>query len=403
MERLMRLSRTTQGRLRRLFGEHGAIDMVATIVGVIVVGLVAAIGTTAVAVAVPWAQDSSSRADIANVQTAEATALVGTKTYLLMEDLITEKLVQPMRSLAVMLDPDASCYVVAAVSQSGAVFFATSRNDGVREYNSSAADVTWCVDNDLLFETVEALVNGTPPPTPELPPPPAPDWRELVTPGNGITVILDVGVRVMRPGEFCLDVKVGSTSETPAAWQVDIDTTKPPFYGRTTSLWTSHSIIHSSGWSHITGRHQSSSPWNNSWNPGNMAAGSEYTFSVCESSMLAPPDRPETYTMSVAPSGAAGQWGGRVACLVATITGTGAYPFFSGWAHSFDITPAIAELASRGYSPERLSWSPNGSVGQTVSPNRYQPGVTDYVVTNGRDNAIRGSEVSTFTLCVHDD
>lgn len=404
MERLMRPHESTRSRLARaLSGDRAAIDLLTIMIGVIVAGVVATVGVTTVAAAVPWSQNAAARADIASVRTAESAAFVGHGKYLSTEPLVTEGLIQPARSLAVALNPEGSCYVVASASRSGAVFYATSQSNDIHTYDPSTADVTWCLENDYLADVVEAIVNGTPPPAPQLPPPPAPDWRELVTAGNAITVILDVGVRTMSTYQFCLDVKVGSTSETPAAWQVDIDTSRPPFYGRTSTLWTSHSIIQSSNWQHISGKWQSSNPWNNTWNPGRMQAGSEYTFSVCESSMVAPPDRPETYTVSLAPSTAPGQWGGRVACLVANFTGTGVYPFFSGWAYTFDITPAISELESHGYHPERLSWLPNGSVGQTVSPNKYQPGVSNYAVTSGRDNSVKDDDVTVFTLCLHDD
>ena len=372
---------------------RGAIDLVSVLVGAVIIGLVSSIIVAATMVVIPWSQDAAAQSNISSVRVAESAARATNNAYLPYPVLVAESLVQFAKTVTVILDEFASCYVTVSVSKSGAVFYGTSHSAAIAVYAPGSSDTGWCVSDDDLAAAVEDLVNGEP----------AADWRDLVTPGNGTTIILNVDVWVDSTHEFCLDVTIGTTSATRVAWKVLIDTGRPPFYGRTETLWTSHSIVHTSTWSEITGDGQMGNPWNNTWNPGLMAAGSEYTMSVCESSMLAPPDRPETYTVQVSPSTVAGQWGGRDACLVATITGTGAYPFYSGWSRLFEIQPAIDELQSHGFQPERISWSPNGSVGQSVTPAQYQPGTTAYLVANGRDNAVKGTDISIFTLCVHDD
>lgn len=402
----MENSRIRVGGVRRaLRDSRGAIDLAAVLVGAIVLGVVSAGATVTLATVIPWSQDETSMGNLRSVSLAQAAANLDVESYLDFSDLVADGFIESSSDVASKSGLEGACFVSLARSDSGSLFVASSRQlepDLFVPHVTPPSKTDWCIAaadlDNLVADSTGVARPARPEPEVVLP---VDQWRNAVTPGNSTTTIEAVEVRVMNPGSLCLDITVGTTSPSRTLWQVNVDTNRPPFFGQNTRLWTSHSVSRSSTFSTVSGSGDAWNPWNTTWNNGLMAAGSQYTFAVCDTSRGAQPDRVEAYRATVKQSTTS--WGGRVNCMTVEVAGRDVYPFYVGWTVPVDMSSAVAELEAKGFKAERISYSPMGQTGDTLTPSSWTPGTNIYVLTAGRDNGIVESSKSVVDVCVHDD
>ena len=379
----------------------GSIDLAAVIIGVIVLSVAGGVAVAYSVAVVPWSQDSTVRSALTNISVAERGRMVGHNSFVDYNTLVGSGAITPGAPVQVAVDASGSCYAAIGTSATGTIFYSTS--DAITPTVTKPASLTNWTVGKLLFDKCTADA-----PLPVVVPATVPDWRKLAVAGNAQTLITNVGVNVNAPGQFCVSVSLTGTASTAAPWSVLFNTSYPPYYGATKTLWSSDSVNFTQrstpSW-RVLGQGAGPSnknAWNNTWNNAWTSNAAPYTFNVCDSSAPAPPDRPEAYSTAVVKSAATGEWGGKKDCMVATVTGNGVYPFYFGWAEIIDMSSARTDFTSRGVTPTSMSWSPNNSSGQSVTPTTVPtPGATKYTVTSGLTNSVMGSGSTNFTLCLN--
>lgn len=392
---------------RLLTKQEGSIDLAPIVVGVLVLGILSAGYLATATTAVPWAQDNAARQLLSNVVIAETANNVRTSDYTDYHTLAGNGLVPTASSLTIAVNTEGSCYAASSRSDSGKLFYVTDLKPSPTDVQPAALK-HWTPGDPIYGSCEPASLPLVP--APAVPAGPSPvDWRAGVQPANSQTKVLSVEVTVTSTNAFCMNISLTGTTSTPSPWALTVDTSLPPWYGRAAKLWSSESVTFADTSTSVwtvngnggppTGR--KSSPWNNTWNNSWISAGHVYNWSLCESSMQAPPNRAEAYTATVVRSTTPGEWGGTKNCMVATMQGTGAYPFYAGWSQTIDMTAAVNDFSTRRITTSFVSWSPNGSVGQTVTPNGPGVNATSYLVTDGRDNAVIAAQSTVFKLCVN--
>ena len=119
---------------KRLHSATGAIDLASIMIGVLVIGVIAATIAATVTVVIPWSQDAAARGNLDAVRTAQSVAKVQDHAYLNGTDLVARSLIQDSDLLTVATDPDGTCYVAVAQSASSKLFWLDSAGPEAHEY-----------------------------------------------------------------------------------------------------------------------------------------------------------------------------------------------------------------------------------------------------------------------------
>lgn len=233
-----------------------------------------------------------------------------------------------------------------------------------------------------------AYIGGSAPPT----------WTDPVVPPSGTapgTTVTTVTVSNVTPYSTCLTVSLTGSSPTPTAWQFSIDYSEPPYYGVQPTV-DSHAIIGASTGSVISlhGTSNGNSAWEEWGNNSLLTNARTLAVLVCVYNVGTAPDRPEAYTASPQVHGAT--WSSTKACVRRAITGNGIYPFYFGWATSFDLAEAIALLKTNDAgAPRAFQYQAN-----PTAPGSYTAGTSTYAMTSYRDNEVSGTGSVVAELCV---
>ncbi|QAV70490.1 hypothetical protein ESZ53_08590 [Salinibacterium sp. UTAS2018] len=236
----------------------------------------------------------------------------------------------------------------------------------------------------------------------------------VIVPGNTATVldstVWDIPASPTSAG-FCVDVTVRGTDATPRAWQLNADMTLPPFNGQTGTGGIYYSGSTQASFSTtapsalvISGSGSGGSNWNASYNNRLLTETQQITITICVSNPpIAAPGSTSYYSVSQTRT----TWTDTQACIVTTATGTvtdlQANPFFFGWQATVNLTAAKNRILSAGKTVNYVGWSPSPGSGYqfTTVPTVYNPPADSYAITTGRATAIKGTQSSTITACVH--
>ena len=147
-----------------LRSESGAFDLPSIITGVIAVAILAGGVLAAVFGVIPFAQDHSAKQDLGAVRTAQGVAMTGAATagssgYRNLAELRTTNLLTGEKGLDVSVNDKRDCYLATSRSDSGAMFYATSREPTPVAY------------------TAGDTIPGCSAPAPEAPSAPVPDGK----------------------------------------------------------------------------------------------------------------------------------------------------------------------------------------------------------------------------------
>ena len=117
-----------------------------------VIGIIAGVVAATVLAVIPWSQDAVARGNLDAVRTAQSVSRAqdgGFKDY---QDLIASGYIHESNKVDAVTDTGGTCYVAVSKSDSGSVFFSTSRGPGVSEYTEATpAEATrWCVNDGVL-------------------------------------------------------------------------------------------------------------------------------------------------------------------------------------------------------------------------------------------------------------
>lgn len=221
------------------------------------------------------------------------------------------------------------------------------------------------------------------------------DWKAVLaptaSPGTGVTAVtLTTSSTVSQ----CVTFSLRGTTMTPTAWGLQVDYSKPPFYGVLPTV-DSHARVVSAtgGMLTLAGTSNGNSNWEEWGNDSLLTTTTGFTFSICQYNAGIAPNRAEAY--SVGPQ-ANGTWTTSRACVYVMVTGNGLYPFYFGWSVTFDLTAAIAKLrATDAGAPRAFVYQSN-----LLTPSNFSANQTSYTLTNSRDTAISGTQAQTITLCL---
>lgn len=141
-----------------LRGAQDAIDLASILFGVLVIGIIGGVIASTVFVVIPWSQDSAARASLDSVEIAESVARVQDGRYVVGPELIACDLLPITPGITIGTDPDGTCFVAVAESDSDNLLFNTSRAPGSEQLTEStpSSATNWCLD-------IDSLLNGTQP------------------------------------------------------------------------------------------------------------------------------------------------------------------------------------------------------------------------------------------------
>lgn len=234
----------------------------------------------------------------------------------------------------------------------------------------------------------------------------------VITKGNDATSILSTQWSIAAtPADagFCVEVLITGTQATESAWELHVDTSKAPFYGGG-HVWAGPANADLSypsslpGILVVRGVTSPGNSWNSGWNNALLAMGQQLTLKLCASnSPIAPPGPSSWYSVQLSEP----IWSDSRACVVLTVTGKVtdlvANPFYFGWTAHVDLTAAKEMVAAHGMVLNWVEWTPWQSDGYQyfLTPGDGQDIADTYQLTSGRRTAIRGTGVTTVTVCVH--
>lgn len=137
---------------------RAAVDLASVMVGIIIIGIIGGLIAAAIFAVIPWSQDRQAKANIDAVRTAENayrgfsaeqgapgsygnnTELAAAKTSDTTTSSLLAKTHKDRLTVAASKGPDGEpCYSVASKSDSGKVFYATSKNSTISEDSSTTA------------------------------------------------------------------------------------------------------------------------------------------------------------------------------------------------------------------------------------------------------------------------
>lgn len=222
-------------------------------------------------------------------------------------------------------------------------------------------------------------------------------WQQqlipVVTPTIAVTSMV---MTVATIDQQCVAITITGTSSTLQPWSLELAYSAPPFYGAAPTISTNVVVSADSGGAYtIVGRQRPGNTMtyhaeSNNWR---LSSAQSITITACLSATATAPDRPEAYSVS---EPVQSTWTDTRACLQRTVTGNGTYPFYFGWSAAFDMTTAIARItAADPAGPTGLAVS-----GGAVTPSTYTPGVVMYSVANLRETAVSGTGSQLVELCV---
>ena len=145
---ILREQFTRQKFVHAFRGASGVIDLASIMVGVLVIGIIAGVVAATVLAVIPWSQDAAARGNLDAVRTAESVSRAQDGRFLNYADLTTGpgSLLQASPQVAVGTDADGTCYISVATSDSGNLFFGTSKGPGVEQLtdDTPAGATSWC-------------------------------------------------------------------------------------------------------------------------------------------------------------------------------------------------------------------------------------------------------------------
>lgn len=107
--------------------ENGAIDLASIMVGIVVIGLIGGVIAATVFTVIPWAQDNAAKASLDAVVSSESAAKGLHERFLSGAELNSKGLLPSNEQLIVGTDTDGTCYVGVIKSQTGKMFYNTSK------------------------------------------------------------------------------------------------------------------------------------------------------------------------------------------------------------------------------------------------------------------------------------
>lgn len=134
---------------------RGAIDLASIMVGVLVLGIIGGVITTSVFAVIPWAQNEATKQTLGAINLAESTAQVKEipHSFYNLADLVAKNYLPAPGGAAPHLTASTGlsgqCYVGAAKSSTGAIYFTTSKDPEVQLY-TAASNTDWCLDLSAL-------------------------------------------------------------------------------------------------------------------------------------------------------------------------------------------------------------------------------------------------------------
>jgi hypothetical protein len=146
-----------RGFFAALRSQHGIIDLGSILVGVVVTAIVTGAAAASVMVIVPWSEDNAASSAISIVRNAEAGTSARTGQYATMSDLISQGRILRQPSLTAVVGQAGSCYVIASLSSSGTVFYATSRDSSIVSNKSGPVDTSWCAPAPIFSTDASSL------------------------------------------------------------------------------------------------------------------------------------------------------------------------------------------------------------------------------------------------------
>ena len=108
--------------------DDGAIDLSSIMVGIIVIGLIGGVIAATVFTVIPWAQDNAAKASLEAVVSSQSAARGLHEKFLSGAELNSKGLLPSNERLAVGTDVAGTCYVGVIKSQTGKMFYNTSKN-----------------------------------------------------------------------------------------------------------------------------------------------------------------------------------------------------------------------------------------------------------------------------------
>ena len=156
---ILREQFTRQKFVHAFRGASGAIDLASIMVGVLVIGIIAGVVVATVLAVIPWSQDAAARGNLDAVRTAQSVARAQDGGYIDYQDLIASGYIHAFNKVDAVTDTDGTCYIAVAKSDSGSVFFSTSRGPTVSEYTEAtpAEATSWCVSNVTLNAAIDGI------------------------------------------------------------------------------------------------------------------------------------------------------------------------------------------------------------------------------------------------------
>lgn len=154
--------RARSGIRARLLSASGVIDLASVLIGSLIVSFLGGVIMVSVTVAIPWSQDAEATASVTHVRVAQSAAKVSERHYLGYAELTDSEfqMLQYSSRVTTGTGLQGRCFVTVAESDSGRIFFGTSRTAEVIELteNTPSSATDWCTDVDALVDGI----GGTP-------------------------------------------------------------------------------------------------------------------------------------------------------------------------------------------------------------------------------------------------
>ena len=139
---------------RRLHGATGMIDLASIMVGVLIIGIIGGVIAATMFAVIPWAQDAAARGNLDAVRVAQSVSRAQDGKFLDYENLTAGPgaRLQTSPKVTVGTNADGTCYVSVATSDSGNLFFGTSKGPGVEQLTGDTPPeaTNWCLNIDTL-------------------------------------------------------------------------------------------------------------------------------------------------------------------------------------------------------------------------------------------------------------
>ncbi len=238
----------------------------------------------------------------------------------------------------------------------------------------------------------------------------------VLVPGNEYTVIDGTQWAVAEtPGnlDFCVTIAITGVQSEPQVWELRADMSLPPFNGMTGtsnifysgSTQVSFSNLEDDPSTLVIRGAGSGDPWNANWSNALLTDQQTLHVTICVSYAPVPATgEPSWYETTQGPSGT---WTDTLACVrldaTGLVTDLEANPFYFAWTATLDLTDAKTHITGAGKTLNYVSWSPSPSNGYqfTINPTTTNPPPDSYVIDSGRMTALRGTNTTVITACVH--